>query len=88
MPATPDRIRAFNLKEHPLYGIYIVRTWLCANNMGIPATIYPWRYSIQKGNGEEQFFSGIPNYCESRGQALKRAWAKVNKMERDSYANQ
>lgn len=34
---------------------------------------FPWRFSIE-GNGRKLGFSGMPNYCETKASALKRAW--------------
>lgn len=33
----------------------------------------PWRYSVTH-EGKRRCFSGVPNYLETRRQALKKAW--------------
>jgi len=34
---------------------------------------HPWRFCITH-NGKTHNFTGVPNYCISKMQALKRAW--------------
>lgn len=36
----------------------------------------PWRFSVEH-DGRIRNFTGIPNYCVSRRQALKRAWFRA-----------
>lgn len=37
-------------------------------------TLFPWMFGIVLENGTLLRFLGIPNKCETKRQALKRAW--------------
>jgi hypothetical protein len=44
---------------------------------------YPWRFSIRWKDGKERHYVGIPNQCETRGQALLKAYQKCKKLSSD-----
>lgn len=39
--------------------------------------LYPWRFRVMDKNGMWQHFAGVPNYCETKRSALKRAWYRA-----------
>lgn len=45
---------------------------------------YPWRFVI-KYNGHWHHFSGVPNCCETKASALKRAWWRCKWMSEGIY---
>ncbi len=38
---------------------------------------FPWRFSVKEPSGGLHEFYGIPNYCETKKQALRRGWIRA-----------
>ena len=45
---------------------------------------YPWRFSIMI-EGQRHFYAGLPNKCETKASALKRAWHRAKWLKEGSY---
>jgi len=47
----------------------------------------PWRFSIIDRQGVERNYVGVPNYLESKQQALKKAWWRAKWLANGTYQN-
>ena len=60
------------------FGLRVI-TWKVKNHP------YPWRFSVDDCKNKPHVFGGIPNYCESKRSALKRAWYRAKWFSDGSY---
>lgn len=49
-------------------------------------SLYPWRFKIFHNDRVILYF-GVPNYCESKASALKRAWYRCKWLTNGEYDN-
>ena len=67
-------------KEYFGYSVTVYRT----ENSEKWMPSYPWRFSIMI-EGQRHFYAGLPNKCETKASALKRAWHRARWLKEGSY---
>jgi hypothetical protein len=48
---------------------------------------YPWRFAITDAFKGRLMYAGVPNQCESKQSALRRAWWRCKWLSDGTYAN-
>ena len=70
MKKLPNQVDYTNYFGYPICVEKITGTWAS----------YPWRFKIKDESGRWVLYGGVPNYCETKASALKRAWWRAKWM--------